>query len=559
MPALPRLRRLAGPRARRLPVLAVALALVATMTGGAAAQAGPVDYFVSPDGSDANSGRTDTAPLRTIQAALDRAAPGTTITLAPGVYRERPTTVVAGTAQAPVTVRGPETGKQRSGRYRAVLFGTSRVFNVNHSHYVLEGFTIDGQERLRDAAYPATLAQARPFKDAVQDKVADGRLVYIGSADSSRDITGVVVRDMFLNGAGGECIRMRNRAHHNTVADSVIQWCGMFGKGDDAERYKYHNGEGVYIGTSPKSTTQPLHADDRSAHNVVRDNVIHTFGSECFNVKENAHDNRFEGNDCRFNDEPSAFDGSNIELRGHANVVADNVIGDGRGVGLKLKSDSAAYDKGANSAVGNTFLRLAAHAIRNDQVTAQGTFCGNTFGTANVLTGRSVGDPQRPCASTVPVPAPSPSPSATPTPSAIPTPTATPTATPAPVQLTIEAESGAVRSPMLVKADGAASGGRYVVQTATSGTGTATYTFTVPVPGTYRLSGRVIAPGGSSNSFRYAFDGSGPSTWVLPEPVRSWTWAAGPSTKLASGTHRLVLHKRERNAQLDVLRLTRVG
>ncbi|WNG50667.1 hypothetical protein F0U60_45995 [Archangium minus] len=98
---------------------------------------------------------------------------------------------------------------------------------------MLDGFTIDGQEKLVNKTYPTSLSSVRSFKDANQGLIADGRLIYIGSSDTSRDITGVVIRNMFLNGAGGECIRMRNRATGNEVADSVIQWCGMYGKGDD--------------------------------------------------------------------------------------------------------------------------------------------------------------------------------------------------------------------------------------------------------------------------------------------------------------------------------------
>ncbi|MFP2924067.1 fibronectin type III domain-containing protein [Pyxidicoccus sp. 3LG] len=360
--------------------------------------AGAASLYVSPSGSDSNSGTSSTAPLKTIQAALDKAMAGTTIHLASGIYRERPVTKRAGTASAPITLKGPETGKARSGRYKAVLFGTSRIFNIDHSYYVLEGFTIDGQEKLVSKAYPTALSSVRSFKDANQGLVADGRLIYIGSANDSRDITGVVIRDMFLNGAGGECIRMRNNAHHNEVAHSVIQWCGMYGKGDDVDGYKYHNGEGVYVGTSPKSTDQPMYANDSSSYNHIHDNTIHTFGSECLNVKENAHDNTFARNDCRYNDEPLEFLGSLIELRGHANVLDSNVISGSRSYALKLKSDSGAYDKGGNSATNNTFREATGAFIRNDNSAPQQVFCGNTFDTtAPQVTGRSVGTPTAPC------------------------------------------------------------------------------------------------------------------------------------------------------------------
>ena len=97
----------------------------------------------------------------------------------------------------------------------------------------------------------------------MQAQVADGRLIYVGAADDSRDLTGITITNMFLNGAGGECVRLRNNAHDNAITDSVIQYCGMFGKGDDDDRAAYHNGEGVYIGTSPNSDDQPMHAQRR--------------------------------------------------------------------------------------------------------------------------------------------------------------------------------------------------------------------------------------------------------------------------------------------------------
>ncbi|RKH36029.1 hypothetical protein D7Y13_04565 [Corallococcus praedator] len=380
------------PPGRLLPRL-LALLTALPLTASAAS------LYVSPSGSDSNAGTSASAPLKTLQAALDKATAGTTIQLAAGIYRERPVTKRAGTASAPITLKGPETGKARSGRYKAVLFGTGRIFNIDHSHYVLEGFTIDGQEKLINATWPTALSSVRSFKDANQGLIADGRLIYIGSSETSRDITGVVIRDMFLNGAGGECIRMRSNAHHNEVANSVIQWCGMYGKGDDVDGYKYHNGEGVYIGTSPKSIDQPMYANDPSSFNDIHDNTVHTFGSECLNVKENAHDNTFSRNDCRNNDEPLEFLGSLIELRGHDNVLDSNVITGSRSYALKLKSDSGAYDKGGNSARNNTFRQATGAFIRNDNSAPQDTFCGNTFdSSATPVTGSSpVGTPTAPC------------------------------------------------------------------------------------------------------------------------------------------------------------------
>src|SRR4051794_13524734 len=101
---------------------------------------------VDPGGDDTGDGSAG-APLRTIQTALQDATPGTEISLAPGVYREELSTVRDGAPGAPITIKGPETGKDRAGRYKAVVYGTGRVVSINHSWYTLDGFTIDGQEK----------------------------------------------------------------------------------------------------------------------------------------------------------------------------------------------------------------------------------------------------------------------------------------------------------------------------------------------------------------------------------------------------------------------------
>jgi hypothetical protein len=340
--------------------------------------------YVDPAGNDSNDG-SQARPFQTIQKALDEAEPGTTINLAPGEYREQLATQRDGQPGAPITIKGPETGQDRSGRYQATLYGTDRIVSVDHSYYVFEGFTIDGQEKLKGRPFPEDMSAITAFKQSVARDVEDGRLIYVGASDNSRDITGIEIRNMFLSGAGGECVRLRNNAHDNVIADSVIQYCGMFGKkSDDGERAEFHNGEGVYIGTSPKSDKQPMHENDASSGNQVTGNIIRTFGSECFNVKENAHDNVFENNQCFGNTESAEFDGSNIELRGHNNIVRNNTITGSEGVAIKIKSDSAEYDKGGNIVEGNQISDVAAEAFQIESDARQGQMCGNEVQAASL-------------------------------------------------------------------------------------------------------------------------------------------------------------------------------
>jgi hypothetical protein len=355
--------------------------------------------YVSPTGSDTGDG-SQSAPLQTIQAALDQAEAGTVINLAPGEYHEQLTTMRDGTPEAPITIRGPENGKDPSGRHQAVLYGTGRIVNIDHNYYTLEGFTIDGQEGLDGAQLPTDLDAIGAFKDGVQEQVEDTKLIYIGSSDTTQDVTGITIRNMFLTEAGTECVRLRNNAHGNTIADSVIQYCGLYGNSDDEDddRFRYHNGEGVYIGTSPGSDSQPMHENDTSSNNVVTGNVIRTFGAECLDVKENAHHNVFENNECSANTEPREFKGSNVELRGHDNVVRGNVIADSAGWNVKIQSDDEEdYDNGGNSLENNTLSGSAAEPVHIGTDAPQGSFCGNRVAAADPVDGTSPGDITAPC------------------------------------------------------------------------------------------------------------------------------------------------------------------
>jgi hypothetical protein len=398
------------PSARVWSRLVVGVALTVSSTVAAALVWVPADaagtaYFVAPTGADTNSGTSATAPFRTIQKALDLAQPGTTITLAPGRYVEAVVTKVAGIAAAPITVKGPETGTALAGRDKAVLVSPAgRTFSINHSFYTLDGFTIDGQPNIPRSDYPAgvSLSGIKPFKDSVSTRAVNSKLVYVGASSTSADIVGTTISNMFLTGSGGECVRFRNRAANSTVVNSVIQWCGLYASGDDVDKYKYHNAEGVYVGTSPKSTDQPMFANDSSNGVVVRNSTINTFGSECFEVKENAHDNRLENTDCGWNDEPASFQGSNVELRGDHNTVLGNRLSTSRSWNLKLASDSPTYDRGGNTAQGNAFSGAATYAIVNRQ-TGPGPICGNTFtGPVSDPSGGSVGAPSAACTGATP-------------------------------------------------------------------------------------------------------------------------------------------------------------
>jgi hypothetical protein len=377
-------------------VLAVTLALVGVgaataLPSSQARAAGPANFFVSPAGSDAADGLTPQHAFRTIQTALNRATYGATIHLGVGKYYENPVTKVNGTAAAPITVEGTDTGLEAANRGGTVLYGAGRVFTINNSYIRLKGFTINGEQSLLPVAHPTVLADVTAFKNSIQAQVVDSSLVFIGAAATARFLTGNVLDDMFLTDAGGTCVRLRNGAHGNTIVNSTIQWCGMYGKYVGSAVYAYHNGEGVYLGTSPKSVGDPMYASDTTSYNTIEHNVINTFGTECLDVKENARSNAFLNNTCSGNTESPADYGSDVELRGYNNSVVGNTIRDSLGDGLKLSADGPTNPQGGNLVQGNVFSGVSGSPIRNDQIKAQGLFCGNSFGVVDYLHGKTVG------------------------------------------------------------------------------------------------------------------------------------------------------------------------
>ena len=351
--------------------IAASLATLATLQ---ASSASPVNLYVNPArGSDRAVG-SQAAPLRTIQQAMDRAHPKTVIHLAAGTYHENVVTRVNGRPGARIVVEGPAVGT-------ATLFGTTHVMAIRNSYYTLRGFTIDGQELVESryplSAWPRRMSQIAEFKASVAPLVSNDRLIYIDSG-SGRGVTGTIIDHMTLTGAGGECIRLRDNATHNIVENSTIRYCGMYPQVIPGI-FTYHNGEGVYIGTSPKSTMLPRYRNDQSNDNIVTGDVITTYGAECFDVKENSYHNVLSNSLCADNTEPGQDQGSDVELRGYANTVDNDQLRNSAGYGLKIASDAAAEDLGRNNIMINVFSGQVAGALYDTSRAPSGRACGNVI------------------------------------------------------------------------------------------------------------------------------------------------------------------------------------
>lgn len=117
-----------------------------TATGTATPRSGSDTIVVSPDGADSNSGTPD-APVGSVQEALDRARPGTTVSLTSGIHTQgdpdRPVGITRrpGTAERPIRIVGPRDAVVRGPRAER---SSKPLIHVTHSHVTLEGMTLDG-------------------------------------------------------------------------------------------------------------------------------------------------------------------------------------------------------------------------------------------------------------------------------------------------------------------------------------------------------------------------------------------------------------------------------
>lgn len=332
---------------KRTPLLAVPIALLL----GAGVAVSPTNaavsdaYYVSPDGSDGNSGTSADAPFETIQHALDTAERGSTIHLAKGVYEQD-----AVTRRGGVTVTGPA-GAIVQGA------GESRIFAVQHDDVTLNDFTIDGLHGSPDSA------------DGYRNK-----LIYAMSTTPGDGIDRLTIRGMRLQNAGGECVRLRYLVTKAEVVDNTIRNCGVYDFVFDGGG---KNGEGVYIGTAPEQQGENGAPDDRpdvSVDNWVHHNSFDTQGNECVDIKENATANLVARNDCTGQRDPES---AGLDSRGDGNVFYANHSYDNVGAGIRFGGDDEQWGMD-NDAYKNTITGNQAGGIKF-QATPQGKVCGNTM------------------------------------------------------------------------------------------------------------------------------------------------------------------------------------
>ena len=322
--------------------------------------AGSANYYVSPYGSDANSGTSTAAALKTIQKAVDLAQPGDTIHLAAGVYLQDVVSRRNGAAAAPITIAGPAQAVVKGG-------GNARVIEINHDYIVLRGFTVDGLW-----GNPAS-------KSGYRDK-----LLFALGKEARAGVSGLRVLGMTFRNGGGECIRLRYFAQRNEIANTTIENCGVH---DFVFNDGGKNGEGIYIGTAPEQLRDgknPTTDPDQSNFNWIHDNVINTQGNECVDIKEAATGNRIERNQCTGNKDPES---AGFNSRGNGNIFVYNESYGNVGAGIRLGGDISS--EGVDNEVCHNSIHDNNAGGIKFQRAPQADVCGNSM--SNNSGGNAVG------------------------------------------------------------------------------------------------------------------------------------------------------------------------
>jgi hypothetical protein len=270
-----------------------------------------------------------------LQSALRKAAPGTTIVLAPGVYDGNFKGTTSGTAAQPITLCGPR---------NAILDGGSvksgYTFYLDDADWWrIEGFSIEGGQ-----------------KGVVTDT-------------SDHDL----ISGLSVHGIGDEGIHLRSFSSYDTVSHDVVSDTGL-----NVTKY----GEGIYVGSANSNWCRYSGCKpDASDYDTITDNTISDTSAENIDIKEGTVGGLITGN--HFNGagmDPSAatswvnVKGNDWKITGNTGIdsiqdgLSDHQVYPGWGIDNVFESNSITVD-GPGYGIFVQNKRLGVKVYCNNQVT----------------------------------------------------------------------------------------------------------------------------------------------------------------------------------------------
>lgn len=356
--------------------------------------------YVAPDGDDSDPG-TEADPMATIVAALDAVDPGDTVYLKPGEYRQRLVTIHPAEPENPITVTGSKD---------AVLRPTPEIddefyypVKIQHSHYRITGFTINGLHTPDVPEDPESYTQ---------------RLIQVAADPESPEYLEDVVFAPYGIGNTRRALVTVVR-----VKDSEFGPFKMIGPA--GVQYLYgdktsHIGEILYIGQPLqvyKNGAQGYHWDTydqtRNLHIHHIDNSEGYHHAEMVDLKDGTRNITIEYcTDAGGSANNDPFSPQSIHVRGHDCTIRWNRLANGEGNGIEVYKpgepqtfpeygftqevlDKIATD---NEIYGNEIYDFKGKAIALDDETkdAQRYLCGND------IQGDTNGNPEMECSEGLP-------------------------------------------------------------------------------------------------------------------------------------------------------------
>ena len=277
-----------------------------------------------------------------IQKALEQVKPGDTIKISDGTYFEDLETVVDGEPDKRITIKGSR---------KAVLKGTNkkaRLFQIFHDYYTIDGFTIDGKHNdgKKESDYVDKLLYVHGNRKT--------RTIKQYGKEFRSSIDGLIVSNMKLINAGGECARFRYFVTNLEVAGNHIENCGVVDF-EFNDMKSGVNGESLYFGTSSNQWSDgknPTNEADGSRYAHIHHNVFKSKANE-LDCKEGSEYVLVEHNECSTQLDPNSgcFDSRTDNIIFRYNEIFSNANGVRIG-GHKIKDKQ--YGKG-NEVYGNKF------------------------------------------------------------------------------------------------------------------------------------------------------------------------------------------------------------
>ena len=303
-------------------------------------------------------------PGDSVQKAVDQAKAGDTVFLEDGKHFEDMKTVRSGELGNPITIKGSR---------KAIVHGagTSRMFQVNHSYFVLDGFTIDGN-------WSGKQSSVKDYRD---------KCLYVHGIEKPRTVTrkgltyqssldGVVVKNMKLTNAGGECSRFRYYVTMSEYTGNHVENCGVH----DFKFGGAKNGEALYVGTSSNQWgdgKNPSSGPDVSQYVHIHHNVFITRGNECVDVKEGSKNVLVEHNECSEQKDPNS---AGLDSRTDEVIFRYNNVFDCLGSAVRIgghKIDGHQYGAKKNQVYGNKFSNTKASGINIQTSDGSHSLCEN--------------------------------------------------------------------------------------------------------------------------------------------------------------------------------------